>query len=139
MFFISKLKFILGMAGMLGIGGNGKTKPDSVCTGGGLISADVAPCPTPTWPSVGEFIAADEELVGLLLGTGVIGGGIRASTCRISAGGYRGIRQGIMWGGSRAKVVNSWGKFAANSSRGRLSLACEGCKGIPGRGKRREQ
>ena len=120
MFFISKPKF------MLGIGGNGKAKPDSVCVGGDLISAAF-----PSWTAVGDAVPTNEGVVGLFLGPGVIGGGMRASTCRINAGGYRGIREGMMWGGSRAKVINSSGKFTVNLSRRGLSLACKGCNDIP--------
>ena len=70
-------------------------------------------------------------LVGFAFGTGVIGGGMRASTCRITAAGYRGVREGIIWGGKRANAINSSGRLDANLSKRGVSLACEGCSGSP--------
>lgn len=114
---------------MAGMGGNGKAKPDSAGAGGDLTSGE-AVC-FPTWAAGGGVAAADEGVVGLVFGTGVTGGGMRASTCRISAAGYRGVREGIMWGGKRANVISSLGRLDANSSKRGASLACEGCNGIP--------
>ncbi len=120
---------MLGTIGMLGIGGNGKAKPDSVFTGGDLTLTDVT-C-FPTWCAAEGAVTTDEGMVGLFFGTGVIGGGMRASTCRMSAAGYRGVREGIMYGGNRAQVINSSGRLDADLSRRGVSLVCEGCNGIP--------
>lgn len=89
-FFMSRLKFMVGMTGIVGIE-SGMVKPASGW--GGLPSPEglIFPgCPGGVTPG-GDAAGVG----GLFRGTGVAGGGIRARIYRTRACGYLGIRGGM--------------------------------------------